>query len=56
MGLNEIKIERWTCIYENKRLKFKVEDLVKYIDESIGGETIIACARSDYRKIFNRYN
>jgi hypothetical protein len=33
--------------------KFKVEDLVKYIEESIGGETIIACARSGWRHIFN---
>ena len=36
--------------------KFKVEDLVKYIEESIGGEKIIACARSGYIQIFNRHN
>ena len=35
--------------------KFKVEDLVNYIEESIGGETIIAWARSGNRQIFNRY-
>ena len=39
-----------------KDVKFKVENFVKYIEESIGAETIIACARSGYRQIFNRYN
>ena len=39
-----------------KDKKFKVEDLVKYIEESIGGDTIICRARIGYRQIFNRYN
>ena len=39
-----------------KNEKFKVEDLNKYIEESILCETIIACARSGNRQIFKRYN
>ena len=36
--------------------KFKVEDLVKYIEESFCGETIIACARNGNIQIFKRPN